>query len=63
MADELNRRLVGAIHAELEKQQADNAGLFVSEQVDSAGILYIDGDLDLYLLAQAVRGYFREEEP
>jgi hypothetical protein len=58
MADEPERRVVGAIHAELERQRTERGdasytGLYLGE-IDSLGLLYLDGEVDLYLLARAV---------
>lgn len=52
MADEPERRLVGAIHAELERQHED-ALLYVDE-VASDGTCVVEGTVDLYLLARAI---------
>lgn len=61
MADEPERRLVGVIHAELEKQ-AKEAGpqyIFV-DRLASDGTCQVAGPIDLYLLAQAI---LKEQAP
>lgn len=60
MADEPDRRLVGAMVAELEAQVKENPfGAAVS--VDGMGLCWVDGPIDLYLLADAIRKHLREE--
>lgn len=63
MADEPERRIVGAIVAEVERQRDEASdrlhALYVGE-IDSAGLLCIDGTLDLYLLARAVIAEIKE---
>jgi hypothetical protein len=54
MADEPERRIVGAIHAELEKQEYDS-DLWVGP-IESDGMCIVDGPVDLYLLARAILG-------
>ena len=52
VADEPERRVVGALLAELEEQAA--TPLLAIGIPDSRGTVLIDGELDLYLLARAV---------
>lgn len=53
MADEPERRIVGAIHAELEKQKTDG-NLETLGYLNTDGLITVQGELDLYLLAEAI---------
>lgn len=58
MADEPERRIVGAIHAELERQEEEGTTartrvLWVGP-VESDGMCVVEGPVDLYLLARAI---------
>ena len=56
MADEPERRIVGAIHAELERQATggDAEETLWIDQLASDGTLQVEGPVDLYLLARAI---------
>lgn len=53
MADEPERRIVGAIHAELEKQTTDG-NIEALGYLNTDGRIVVQGEIDLYLLARAV---------
>lgn len=53
MADEPERRIVGAIHAELEKQETDGNLSYLSG-LNNDGTVGVDGIIDLYMLARAI---------
>lgn len=53
--EERARRIVGAILLELDKQtQDDPLRIEVGRYPDSMGMLYVDGTMDLYALADAI---------
>lgn len=57
MADEPERRLVGVIHAELEKQaeESERWNWPLVGPVATDGTCTVEGPVDLYLLARAIR--------
>lgn len=59
MADEPNRRLVGAMAAELEKQ-AETHHLSIWP-IKNDGIMWWEGPVNLFQLAQAVRTELENE--
>jgi hypothetical protein len=56
MADEPERRVVGAMVAELERQahEAGPYSYYLDESVSPDGSISVSGRVDLYLLARAV---------
>lgn len=54
MADEPERRIVGVIHAELERQAGDTIIPTFVDRVASDGTCMMAGTFDLYLLAKAI---------
>lgn len=56
MADEPERRIVGAMVLELERQAAEAGpySYYIDESVSPDGSMSVSGNIDLYLLARAV---------
>ena len=62
MADEPERRVVGALLLELERQRAEALGrenLYV-DMIVPDGTLYLNGLVDMFLLARAVIAEIKE---
>lgn len=52
MADEPERRIVGALVAEIERQEND--GNIITSILNTDGTMHIVGNVDMYLLARAI---------
>jgi hypothetical protein len=61
MADEPERLMAGALLKDLEAQAAETPGLTVGPP-DSAGMVYIEGLVDIHLLARAAQEEAAEDQ-
>lgn len=61
MADEPERLMAGALLRDLEAQAAETPGLTVGPP-DSMGMVYIEGLVDIHLLAQAAQEEAAEDQ-
>lgn len=62
MADDPRRTMAGALLLDLEKQQADDPHTLLVSPPDSAGKVYVNGYIDIYLLADAAMEEAAEDQ-